>query len=147
MLFDHLVFAADHAGFALKNSLIEKVEKKKLPWKDIGVFDETSVDYPDIVPPLVELVRNNSACGVLICGSGIGASIVANRYPRIRAALCHEGLSAHLSRLHNDANILVLGGRLIGLDMAFHCLLQFITTPFEGGRHARRTEKIEMIST
>jgi len=144
MLFTSLVFAADHAGFSLKESLKQAAERNTWPWADVGVFAETSMDYPDIIPPLVEAIfRAENTGGVLICGSGIGVSIAANRYTGIRAALCHEGLSAFLARQHNDANILVLGGRLIGLEMALHCLTQFVTTPFAGGRHARRVQKIE----
>lgn len=145
MLFDSLIFAADHVGFSLKEGLIRAAQQNKWPWKDLGVFDQVPMDYPDIVPPLVDLIQQKESrnCGILICGSGIGVSIAANRYAGIRAALCHEGLSARLARQHNDANILVLGGRLIGLQMALHCLTEFITTTFEGGRHVRRLEKIE----
>lgn len=144
MLFTSLVFAADHAGFSLKETLLQVAKENGWPWSDVGVFDETPMDYPDIIPPLVEaLFRTENTGGVLICGSGIGVSIAANRHKGIRAALCHEGLSASLARQHNNANVLVLGGRLIGPEMARHCLTQFVTTAFAQGRHLRRVQKIE----
>ncbi|MBY0408255.1 MAG: ribose 5-phosphate isomerase B [Rickettsiales bacterium] len=137
-----LYLASDHAGVALKSVLAE--DARRLGWdvKDLGPGDTQSVDYPDYAKKLCDAMKaDEAALGVLICGSGIGMSMAANRFAHIRAALCHNGLSAQLARKHNDANVLCLGARLIGVDVARDCQHQFLTTEFEGGRHAGRLAK------
>lgn len=137
-----LVFGSDHGGFDYKEFLKEVA----LDWGyniiDCGTHSTISVDYPDFIEPVVKEVLAG-ARGVLICGSGVGMSIGANRFKFIRAALCCDSLMARLAREHNDANILVLGERLIGKDEAMACLEAFLNTPFQGGRHERRVEKLD----
>ena len=138
-----VAIASDHAGFALKQVLMAELGELGYAVQDMGPDSDDSVDYPDYGHPLAAAVGAGGApVGVLVCGSGIGMSIAANRHAGVRAALCHDGLSARLSRQHNDANVLVLGGRLIGEETAKDCLRTFLETPFEGGRHARRVEKL-----
>jgi len=137
-----LVFGADHAGYALKTALIETAQSLGFEVVDIGTRGLESVDYPDFIAPVITEVLEG-AVGILICGSGIGMSIGANRYKGIRAALCITPEMAQLSRAHNNANILVLGERLISTDDAIQTLKAFLETPFEGGRHARRVEKLD----
>lgn len=139
--------ASDHAGLELKKFLIEKLSDWK--WEDLGPFTETSVDYPDYADILCKAVeptfKNESQTrhfGVLICGSGQGMAIRANRYPFIRAALCWDEEVAKLSRQHNDANVLCLGGRLINHHVALSILKKFAETKFEEGRHTGRVQKL-----
>jgi ribose 5-phosphate isomerase B len=141
-----LVFGADHAGVGLKAQLIAYAHELGYKTHDVGTYDEQSVDYPDFAQALAGHIAQNPACrGVLICGSGIGISIAANRHPHIRAALCTQGLMAKLARAHNNANVLALGARLIGVDVARECLYTFLTTDFEGGRHMRRVDKLSTL--
>ncbi|MEZ4872546.1 MAG: ribose 5-phosphate isomerase B [Bdellovibrionales bacterium] len=134
--------ASDHAGFELKRVLIES--PFPVQWSDLGPDSAESVDYPDFADLVCDQVRKNVVqVGVLICGSGIGMSIRANRYPGIRAALCLTPEMAALSRQHNDANVLVLGARLTPSEQAIAILQTFITTEFEGGRHQKRVTKID----
>ncbi len=138
-----LVFASDHGGFELKSYLIGKLESSGYEILDLGVNCGESVDYPDMVADLVDIVlSDDAAAGVLLCGTGIGMSIAANRYKEIRAALCHNVCTAKLSREHNNANVLVLGGRVLEPETAWEMLQVWLSTPFEGGRHARRVEKL-----
>ena len=138
-----IVIASDHAGVELKEVLKSEATALGFSVTDLGPSDITSVDYPDYAKKLCEWIKTNTAAkGVLICGSGIGMSISANRFPHIRAALCHDGLSATLTRKHNDANVLCIGARLIGVDTAKDMLKQFLTTEFEGGRHQKRIDKL-----
>jgi ribose 5-phosphate isomerase B len=138
-----IAIASDHGGYELKTSLIKEIEAKALKVIDLGTHSLESVDYPDFADAMAQTIRSGKASrGVLLCGSGIGISIAANRYPELRAALVHDGLTARLSRQHNDANILVMGGRLIGPELAKDCLDIFLKTEFEGGRHARRVAKM-----
>jgi len=138
-----IAIASDHAGFDLKAVLARLLEGQGYKVLDLGPLEQEKVDYPDSANALAEKIRNGEAArGVLICGSGIGISIAANRHPWIRAALCHDGLSARLARQHNDANVLVLGARLIGVEVALDCLDLFLKTPFDGGRHAPRVAKL-----
>ncbi len=138
-----VAIASDHGGFALKEALRSDLEALGYSVDDMGPDTDDSVDYPDFGRALAEAIADGAAPrGVLVCGSGIGMSIAANRHAGVRAALCHDGLSARLSRQHNDANVLVLGGRLIGVETARDCLRIFLETPFEGGRHGRRVEKL-----
>ncbi len=137
-----LAIASDHAGVELKALLAADAHALGFKVEDLGPANTQSVDYPDYAKKLCEwVIANPGSLGVLICGSGIGMSMAANRFAKIRAALCHNGLSAQLSRRHNDANVLCLGARLIGQDVAKDCLNQFLTTNFEGGRHEGRLAK------
>ncbi|MEW5800804.1 MAG: ribose 5-phosphate isomerase B [bacterium] len=135
---------SDHGGFELKEFLKAYLKSQDYQVEDIGTYSPESVDYPDIGKCLVKnIVDKKSEKGILICGTGIGMSIVANRYPGIRAALCSEPMSARLSREHNDANVLVLGGRVIGREMAVEITKTWLATPFSGGRHSGRIAKID----
>jgi ribose 5-phosphate isomerase B len=138
-----VALAADHAGFELKQALIGALEAAKVPVIDLGTHSPDSVDYPDMADALARcLAEGRAQRGVLVCGTGIGISIAANRHRGIRAALCHDTTSARLCRQHNDANVLALGARLIGVEVAKDCLATFLATPFEGGRHQRRVDKL-----
>ena len=140
---EFVAVAADHAGFDLKTALVAELETLGYAALDLGARDRQPVDYPDLADALARAIAEAKAQrGVLMCGTGIGMSIAANRNPAIRAALCHDGLSARLARQHNDANVLVLGARLIGPETARDCLKIFLSTPFDGGRHARRVAKL-----
>jgi ribose 5-phosphate isomerase B len=143
-----VAIGCDHAGVSLKNEILPELEKLGITWKDFGTTSEESVDYPDFGEKVSEEVsRGNFERGILICGTGIGMSIVSNKFPGIRAALCSESFSAKMSRLHNDANVLVLPGRIINSDTAKEIVNAWFTTPFEGGRHQRRLDKIREIET
>jgi len=138
-----IAIASDHAGFDLKNALKKDLTELGFQVLDLGTHSIESVDYPDFANALAEALKSNKAKrGVLICGSGIGISIAANRHPEIRAALVHDALGARMSRRHNDANVICFGGRMIGADVARDCLRVFLETEFEGGRHARRVDKL-----
>jgi ribose 5-phosphate isomerase B len=140
---DTVAIAADHGGFDLKESLLPALQASGVAALDLGTMSREAVDYPDIADALAAaLAAGRVQRGILICGTGIGISIAANRHPGVRAALCHDGLTARLARQHNDANVLVLGGRVIGIETAKDCLTNFLSTPFEGGRHARRVAKL-----
>jgi len=144
MAFKSIAIAADHAGFDLKAKLVEVLRSSGYEVLDLGTNDATtSVDYPDFGKAVAEAVAGGKADGgVVVCGTGIGISIAANRHPGIRAALCHDETSARLCREHNDANVLALGARLIGDVVAKDCLHTFLNTEFAGDRHARRVEKL-----
>jgi ribose 5-phosphate isomerase B len=146
-LFSHMVTAADHAGVTLKRALLDKLSLyPELQCLDEGVFEAVpSVDYPDQVPKVAAAVSQKTVAGLLICGSGIGMSIAANRYPHVRAVLCQDPLMARLARQHNDANVIVFGESLMEVEKAFACLTVFLTTAFEGGRHGRRVEKLSQL--
>lgn len=138
-----IAIAADHGGYELKTTLAEYLRERGFDVLDVGTHSLNAVDYPDIAERLVETIRTGQVKrGVLMCGTGIGASIAANRYPEIRAALCHDVTTARLARQHNDANVLVMGGRTTGPETARNCLDVFLATEFEGGRHARRVGKL-----
>lgn len=138
-----VAMASDHAGFALKASLAEWLRTLGHEVVDLGPADTASVDYPDYGYRLALAVGDGRASrGIAICGSGIGISIAVNRHPRARCALVSDGLSARLARQHNDANVLALGARLIGPDMARDCVAAFLSTPFDGDRHAPRVAKL-----
>ena len=140
---EFVAVAADHAGFDLKTALVAELETLGYATLDLGAHDRQPVDYADFADALARAIAAAKAeRGVLMCGTGIGMSIAANRNPAIRAALCHDGLSARLARQHNDANVLVLGARLVGAETAKDCLKIFLSTPFDGGRHARRVAKL-----
>jgi ribose 5-phosphate isomerase B len=139
-----IAIAADHAGFELKELLKAELIALGVPTLDLGTDGPASVDYPDFADRLAAALKDNRAArGVLVCGTGIGISIAANRHRHIRAAVCHDTTSARLARLHNDANVLVLGARLTGPEVAKDCLCTFLSTDFEGGeRHTRRVGKL-----
>ena len=138
--------AADHGGFSMKEHLKTFLQEQGHEVVDFGTASHDTVDYPRVIAPLAKSVSNGDLeRGVVICGTGIGASIVANRFPGNRCALCHEPLSAEFSRRHNDANVLALGARLIGKEMATRILWIWLTTEFDGGRHARRLRQIDAL--
>ena len=138
-----IAIASDHAGVDLKSILKEDLAALGFEVLDLGTQDEQSVDYPDMADALANAIDGERVSrGVAICGSGIGISMAANRHRHIRAALCHDTLSAKLAREHNDANVLAMGARLIGTETARDCLRTFLNTPFEGGRHQRRVDKM-----
>ncbi|MDD3445334.1 MAG: ribose 5-phosphate isomerase B [Zavarzinia sp.] len=138
-----IALASDHAGVDLKSFLAEELKSRGIEVLDLGTNGTASVDYPDFGYAMGKAIADGKVeRGVAICGSGIGISIALNRFPEVRAALCHDGLTARLSRQHNDANVLVLGGRIVGLEVARDCLAAFLDTPYEGGRHARRVAKL-----
>jgi ribose 5-phosphate isomerase B len=140
---DRVAIGADHAGARLKSLLTNEITQLGFEAIDLGTGGADSVDYPDYADRVVaEVADGRARWGVLVCGTGIGMSIAANRNARIRAALCHDTVSARLSRQHNDANVLTLGARLIGEEVAKDCVRTFLSTGFEGGRHARRVEKL-----
>ena len=142
-----LAIGSDHGGFELKEEIIKFVKTiKDLDLVDFGAMCKESVDYPDYAQKVSEAVSSGAADrGILICGTGIGMSITANRYPGVRAALCHDHFTARMSRLHNDANILVLGDRVIGKGVALDMVQTWLETGFEGGRHQKRLDKIREI--
>ena len=139
-----IAIASDHAGFMLKNELKQDLMDMNFTVLDLGVESLKSVDYPDFGYALAGAMKEGKAKrGVLVCGSGIGISIAANRHSEIRAALVHDALSARLSRQHNDANVVCFGGRTIGPEVARDCLKIFLETDFEeGGRHSRRVDNL-----
>ncbi len=137
-----IYIASDHAGYNLKNSIILKLSKKQ-KIIDLGPNSKDSVDYPDYAKILSKKVAlNNRSFGILVCGSGMGMAIAANKTKNIRAALCYSKKNAKLSRLHNNANIITLGERLINKNKAINLIKIFLSTKFEGGRHLRRIKKI-----
>ena len=139
-----IAIAADHAGFELKSLLSKELEATGRTVLDLGTYGPESVDYPDFGVALAQVIELGKADrGVLVCGSGIGISIAANRNPAVRAALCHDETTARLAREHNDANVLALGARTTGVDVAKACLKTFLSTDFAGGeRHERRISKL-----
>jgi len=138
-----IAIASDHAGFELKNELKQDLMDLGFTVLDLGADNLESVDYPDFGYALAGAMQEGKARrGVLVCGSGIGISIAANRHSDIRAALVHDALGARMSRLHNDANVICFGGRMVGPDVARDCLKIFLNTEFEGGRHSRRVDKL-----
>jgi ribose 5-phosphate isomerase B len=138
-----IAIASDHAAFELKAQLADWLREEGHDVADLGTDGTASVDYPDFGAKLAEhLAGGKAERGIALCGSGIGISIAVNRNPHVRCALVSEPLSAKLCREHNDANAIAMGGRLVGLDMAKACVRAFLETPFAGGRHVRRVEKL-----
>ena len=139
----NIFISSDHAGYNLKEKIIKKF-KKKYFLRDLGTHNsKNSVNYPDYAHKLCKRVSNNAKnMGILVCGSGIGMSMAANRHKKIRAAVCYSVKNTKLSRLHNNANIITLGARLTNKTTAFKCIDVFINTKFEGGRHKKRVKKI-----
>ena len=138
-----IAVGSDHAGYKLKTSIKSLLNELGFSVLDLGTEDENSVDYPDYANKVVKAIKSgNAGNGVLVCGSGIGMSIAANRHKGIRAALCFDPSDVELARKHNDANILVLRGRLISKNQAKLCVKKFFSTEFEGGRHQLRVNKL-----
>ena len=138
-----IFISSDHAGFKLKEEIKSHLLKKKLSFQDLGPFNDDRVDYPDYAHKVARKVKTNkNNVGILVCGSGMGMNIAANRHKNIRAAQCFNLKSTKLSRLHNDANIITLGSRLLNKKLALNCVNTFLNTKFEGGRHIKRIKKI-----
>lgn len=141
-----IAIGSDHAGFLLKDDIMKHLSEKGVEFKDFGTYSEESCDYPDIALEVAENVaEKNYDLGILCCGTGIGISIAANKVNGIRAALCSDTYSAHSAREHNNANILALGGRVVGKGLACDIVDTFLSAKFLGGRHARRVDKITAI--
>ncbi|GAA0728237.1 ribose 5-phosphate isomerase B [Clostridium malenominatum] len=141
-----IALGSDHAGLPLKKEIIKHLEKKGIEVRDFGTLSEDSCDYSDYgLLVAEEVVSKRFDFGILICGTGIGISIAANKVPGVRAALCGDTFSAHSCREHNDANILALGQRVVGLGLALDIVDAFLGAKYEGGRHARRVDKISQI--
>ena len=140
---DIVAIAADHGGYELKTALLPELKALGLEVLDLGTNSTDSVDYPNFANAVAEALSSGRAQrGMLICGTGIGMSIAANRYRHVRCALAHDVTTAQLARRHNDANVLALGARVLGVEVAKDCLRTFFTTAFEGGRHARRVAQL-----
>ena len=138
-----IAIASDHAGFELKESLKSELQARGFAPLDLGTATKDSVDYPDFAERLAGAIKEGRAKrGVLVCGTGIGIAMAANRHRHVRAAVCHDVTSARLARLHNDANVIALGARLIGVETAKDCLNAFLATAYEGGRHDQRVAKM-----
>lgn len=144
---DTVAVASDHAGLALKSVLAAELRASGHEVLDLGTDGPESVDYPDFGAAMARAIESGLASrGVVVCGTGIGISIAANRFAAVRAALCHDTTTARLARQHNDANVLALGARVIGEETAKDCLQAFLATEFEGGRHARRVDKLTTLA-
>ena len=141
-----IALGSDHGGLNLKKQIILHLESKNIEIKDFGTYTEDSCDYPDYALKVAEVVvAEKFELGILICGTGIGIGIAANKVPGIRAALCHDTFSAHATREHNNANILTLGERVIGVGLALDIMDAFISAKFQGERHQKRIDKITEI--
>jgi ribose 5-phosphate isomerase B len=139
-----IVIASDHAGVDLKAQIVELIGEAGHEVRDLGPADTSSVDYPDYAHAVAKaVVAGEAERGILICGTGIGMSLAANRHPQVRATLCHDAFTAEMARRHNDANVLCIGARSTGPGVADQMVRIFLDTPFEGGRHQRRVDKIE----
>jgi ribose 5-phosphate isomerase B len=141
-----IALGSDHAGLSLKKEIIKHLEEKSLEIKDFGTYTEESCDYPDYAYAVArEVSGKNYDLGILVCGTGIGISIAANKVKGIRAAACSDTFSAHASREHNDANIITLGERVVGVGLALDIVDTFLNSTFQGGRHQKRIDKISEI--
>ena len=137
-----LIIGSDHGGYELKEQICDFLEGKNIKFNDLGTYSTDSVDYPDIAKQVCQDVVKSQGKGILICGTGIGMSMAANKVKGIRAALCANIYDSKMARKHNNANVLCLGGRVIGKELAFHIVEVFLNTQFESGRHKRRVNKI-----
>lgn len=143
-----IAIGCDHGGLEHKNAIAEHLTERGFEVKDFGIYEKVSVDYPDIAKKVTSSIINNECeLGILVCGTGIGMSIAANKVKGIRAAACSEHFSAKYTRLHNNSNVLCLGGRVIGVGTAIELADLFVDTPFEGGRHQKRIDKITEIES
>ncbi len=141
-----LAIGSDHGGFELKGHIIEHLKEKGIEVKDFGTYSEDSVDYPDCAKPVCEAVlAGECERGILICGTGIGISMAANKFDGIRAALCSDVFSAKMAKEHNNANIICLGGRVTGRELAYMIVDTYLEAQFQGGRHQNRIDKIHAI--
>lgn len=141
-----IAIGCDHGGFEHKNSIKEHLIERGFEVTDFGILEPVSVDYPDIAEKVCEsILKKENELGILVCGTGIGMSIAANKVKGIRAAACSEHFSAKYTRLHNNSNVLCLGGRVIGVGTAIELVDLFVDTAFEGDRHQRRIDKITLI--
>lgn len=141
-----LAMGSDHGGFAMKEFIKQKLIDQGFEIKDFGTFSEDSVDYPDMIHPVAKAINDGSIDrAIIMCGSGNGAQMTANKYPNVRAALCWTVEQARLTRLHNNANIISLSGRFVDFEDAWEMTKAFLSTEFEGGRHNNRVEKINKI--
>ena len=137
-----IIIGSDHGGFNLKQAIIEHLKNKGLDVVDLGCYNTESCDYPVIAKAVAEKVLADSSRGILVCGTGIGVSITANRYKGIRASHCTDTFTARMTRMHNDSNILCLGERITGVGLALDIVDIWLNTPFEGGRHQKRIDMI-----
>ncbi|MBQ4526560.1 MAG: ribose 5-phosphate isomerase B [Clostridia bacterium] len=138
-----IAIGCDHGGFELKNVIIDYLKSEGYEFNDMGTYDTNSIDYPDIAHKICTAVTNGEAkLGILVCGTGIGMNMAANKHKGIRAAQCSDTFSAKMTRQHNDANILTLGGRVIGPELAKDIVKEFLTNEFQGGRHQTRVDKM-----
>ena len=145
---EKIAIASDHGGFDLKENIIAYLIKKGLEVDNFGAHSADSVDYPDYGIKLAQAITDKKFVrGILICGTGVGMSIVVNRFPGIRGTLCSDVYTAKMCREHNDSNILIMGGRVIDVSLAIEILEAWLNTAFEGGRHQRRLDKINQIET
>lgn len=141
-----IILGSDHGGFQLKESIKNFLNSQNAAYSDVGTYSDNSVDYPDYALKVAsQVISSEENVGILCCGTGIGMSIAANKVPGVRAALCHDVFCAEMSRRHNNANILCLGGRILDNDIAIEIVRTFLITKFDGGRHAIRLEKIKLI--
>jgi ribose 5-phosphate isomerase B len=143
-----VAIGSDHAGFAYKTEIVRWLNQKGIQVSDMGVYEDTSVDYPDYAHPVANAVeKNEAAFGILLCGTGNGVCMTANKHQGIRAAMCWEADVTRLVRLHNNANIICMPARFIAVAQAIHLIEIFMETAFEGGRHARRVQKMANVSS
>ena len=141
-----IAIGADHGGFELKEHIKKHLDELGIDYKDYGTYSEDSVDYPDCARPVCKAVQDGTAeKGILICGTGIGISMAANKHKGIRAALCGDVYSAKMTKVHNNANVICLGGRVTGRELAFMIIDVWLSAEFEGGRHQTRIDKIHTI--
>ncbi len=141
-----IVIGCDHGGFELKEHILKHLKETGVEFTDYGTYSEDSVDYPDCAKPVCKAIQEGTAtAGILICGTGIGISIAANKHKGIRAALCGDVYSAKMTKMHNDSNVICLGGRVTGRELAFMIIDTWLATDFEGGRHNARINKIHEI--
>lgn len=145
---DKVAIACDHGGYEMKEIIKKHLSSKGVELDDLGTFSSESVDYPDYAHLVAQrIAEGKNKRAILICGTGIGMSITANRYRNVRAALCNDVYSAKMSRQHNDSNVIVLGGRVVGPGLALEITETWLMTEFDGGRHTRRVEKIENVNS
>lgn len=138
-----IAIGCDHSALALKGAIMNHLKEQNIPYRDFGTYTEESCDYPDIAKSVCEAIKHGECDkGILICGTGIGISIAANKIKGIRCALCHDYFSAKYTRLHNDSQIIAFGARVIGPGLACELVDVFLNTPFEGGKHAVRVDKM-----
>lgn len=141
-----IAIGSDHGGYELKEHIKKHLDERNLEYKDFGCYDENSVDYPDIAEKVCNAINAKEADkGILVCGTGIGISIAANKIDGIRAAHCHDVYSAEMTKRHNNANVICMGGRVIGRELAFKIIDAWLDAEFEGGRHQKRIDKIHAL--